>query len=195
MFDQNYKPENVVEPPPEELPDGYGEDRLTLMVRDPYWAFAYWEVSEETRRALRAKIGEQFDASRLLLRIFVTGAGKDLPERLHMEVDVTGPAMSWYLHLGRPDSTFHGRLGFLTPGGEFHQIVSSNAIRTPRDTFAEEVDSEWMVIEETYQRIFKMVGEVGSSPHILEDLRRSIARKIEEEHVGGSEFLNGVQQS
>ena len=195
MFDQQYKPEAIVEPPPGELPDGYGEDRLTLMVRDPYWAFAYWEVSEEKKSSLRKVLGDQLDASRLLLRIFITGKDKEDLPRLHMEVDVTGPAASWHLHLGRPDSSFAGQIGFLTPGGEFHLVALSNTIRTPRDSFAEEVDSEWMVIEETYHRIFRMVGEVGSSPHILEDLRRSIARKLEEEHVGGSEFLNGVHLS
>ncbi|MFH0802683.1 MAG: DUF4912 domain-containing protein [bacterium] len=195
MFDQQYKPETIVEPPPEELPDGYGEDRLTLMVRDPYWAFAYWEVSGEKKSSLRKVLGDQFDASRLLLRIFITGKNKEDLPRLHMEVDVTGPAASWHLHLGRPDSCFTGQIGFLTPNGEFHAVALSNTIRTPRDTFADEVDSEWMVIEETYHRIFKMVGEVGSSPHILEDLRRSIARRLEEEHVGGSEFSNGVHPS
>ena len=37
----------VYPPPPTsipELPDGYGDNRIVLMVRDPLWLFAYWEI-------------------------------------------------------------------------------------------------------------------------------------------------------
>jgi len=187
-FDWQFKTEESVKPQPVELPKGYGDDRLTLMVRDPYWAFAYWEVSEKRKNELREQVGEQFDSSRLLMKIFQGRNTEEEKARLHMEIDVTGPAMSWYIHLGMPNSSFFGKLGYLTPTGDFHVVVVSNNIRTPRDTFAEEIDSEWMLIAETYQKIFKLVGEVGSSPHILEDLRRAIAKKMEAELAPGSLF-------
>ena len=34
------------------LPASYGSDRIVLMARDPYWAFAYWELTEGGRRSV-----------------------------------------------------------------------------------------------------------------------------------------------
>ena len=41
---------------PPELPENYGQDRLTLMVRDPHWLFCYWELSETRVAAARAEL-------------------------------------------------------------------------------------------------------------------------------------------
>src|SRR5438552_19144524 len=30
---------------PKDLPSGYGKDRIVVMVRDPYWLHAYWELT------------------------------------------------------------------------------------------------------------------------------------------------------
>ncbi|MBC8450924.1 DUF4912 domain-containing protein, partial [bacterium] len=39
------------------LPQGYGEDAIRLMVRDPYWLYAYWELTQERGRELRDILG------------------------------------------------------------------------------------------------------------------------------------------
>ena len=31
-----------------DLPSGYGESRVVLMPRDPQWAYAYWDVSNDS---------------------------------------------------------------------------------------------------------------------------------------------------
>ena len=36
-----------------ELPEGYGESRVVLMPRDPQWAYAYWDIPNENKVALR----------------------------------------------------------------------------------------------------------------------------------------------
>ena len=33
-----------------ELPAHYGEDRITVMARDPWWLFAYWEIRPGPRK-------------------------------------------------------------------------------------------------------------------------------------------------
>jgi len=32
---------------PRDLPTGYGKDRIVVMVRDPYWLHAYWELTRQ----------------------------------------------------------------------------------------------------------------------------------------------------
>jgi len=34
---------------PRELPKEYGETKIVLLVRDPEWVFAYWEINDEIR--------------------------------------------------------------------------------------------------------------------------------------------------
>ena len=33
-----------------ELPAQYGQNKLVLLVRDPWWVYAYWEVTDSKRR-------------------------------------------------------------------------------------------------------------------------------------------------
>ncbi|HVN67357.1 MAG TPA: DUF4912 domain-containing protein, partial [Candidatus Sulfotelmatobacter sp.] len=33
-----------------EFPAGYGDNRIVLMVRDPYWLYTYWEVNDQRRQ-------------------------------------------------------------------------------------------------------------------------------------------------
>ena len=43
---------------PPELPERYGTDRLTLMVRDPHWLFCYWEVDVSGRMAVPPELAD-----------------------------------------------------------------------------------------------------------------------------------------
>ena len=40
-----------------ELPQGYNDNRIVLMVRDPYWIYTYWEISGEKAIEAGSKIG------------------------------------------------------------------------------------------------------------------------------------------
>ncbi|MCD6309550.1 MAG: DUF4912 domain-containing protein [Candidatus Eremiobacteraeota bacterium] len=168
-------------PPPSELPESYDEDILVLLVRDPYWAFGYWDISKSTMDRLRKKLGEEsLDKSKLLIRIY-TGEDKNKLEmfpELHMEVDVTGPARSWYFHLGLPKHYFYGLLGYLTPDGNFIEISRSNVIESPSDTISDRVDEAWLAMEETYRRILRLSREGESSPQDWAELRRMARRHI-----------------
>ena len=42
-----------------ELPDGYGESRIVMMPRDPQWSYAYWDIPNEHKEALRHRGGQQ----------------------------------------------------------------------------------------------------------------------------------------
>ena len=42
---------------PKDLPAGYGKDRIVVMVRDPYWLHAYWELTRQAVAAGRGRPG------------------------------------------------------------------------------------------------------------------------------------------
>ncbi|MBI5307473.1 MAG: DUF4912 domain-containing protein [Planctomycetes bacterium] len=51
---------NAYSPPPPsvpELPDGYGDNRIVLMVRDPLWLFTYWEIRKDVLNSVMNTLG------------------------------------------------------------------------------------------------------------------------------------------
>ena len=58
------------------FPETYGVDRVRLLVKDPEWLFAYWDVSPQAVSSLRRELGERGLAlTRLTLRITDPGHG------------------------------------------------------------------------------------------------------------------------
>jgi hypothetical protein len=109
------------------FPESYGEDRLRLLVKDPYWLFAHWDLNPGSLSALRAELGERAMAlSRLTLRVgdARSGGAKTilLPEG----------ARSWYVETDGESRSFRGELGLTLPSGKFRKLAESNTVVTPR---------------------------------------------------------------
>ena len=48
--------------------NGHVKDRLVVMVRDPYWLHAYWELSRRSIERARAAMGQHWHEARPILR-------------------------------------------------------------------------------------------------------------------------------
>jgi hypothetical protein len=140
-----------------ELPERYGEDRLVLLVRDPWWAYAWWEITDPTFGAARDAAGL---GARFVLRVYnVSGVDWDgANHHSHFDIDVQDVAGNWFLELARPGDSFRAELGLLDDAGRFHCMVRSNAITLPPDQVSSVVDEEWMVADEEWQRLFEAAG-------------------------------------
>ncbi len=120
------------------LPWSYGETRLTLLVRDPYWLFAYWELTDEGRSAAEGLVGrEAWAGARPVLRVHDTSTGTAY------DVAVNEEARNWYLNVGQPDRTWYAEIGRLTEGGRFVMMARSNTVHTPRDGPSDVIDPRW----------------------------------------------------
>jgi hypothetical protein len=131
-----------------EYPQSYGENAITLMVRDPYWLFAYWEFAPDLQTTLRARIGaEALSKSRLVLRVYdVTGTDPDHPVGYH-DIDVAPGARNWYVNVMRVERDYCVDLGLITPDGSFIIIARSNRVSLPPVGPSDVVDEEWVTLE------------------------------------------------
>ena len=157
-----------------ELPKGYGEDKIVLMVRDPFVAYAYWEVSQEHIERERAWFGW---SSKLCLRIFdVTGVQFDGRNAIgYFDQEIFDRTGNWYFDLGRPSHSFCADLGLLAPEGRFLTLARSNYITMPLDTVSDVIDEEWMLVDEEFWKLYGYPeGLRGglSSPQMQEMVRR-----------------------
>jgi hypothetical protein len=109
------------------FPESYGVNRVRLLVRDPEWVFAYWDVSAETIKGLARSLGERaFKLSRLTLRVLdpVSGGASDIL--------LPPGARWWYIRTDVARRTYRAEIGITLPSGEFRRLAESNAVVTPR---------------------------------------------------------------
>lgn len=157
--------------PSRELPEGYNQDQIVLMVRDPYWAYAYWEATPSRIEKEKSWFGWN---SKLCVRIYdITGVqfdGKNANG--YFDQEVYERRGNWYFDLSKPSHSFCAELGLRSPDGKFLTIARSNYITMPRDGVSDVLDEEWMLVEEDFWKLYGMAGPGGSSPQLQELWKR-----------------------
>ncbi len=137
-------------------PQGYNQDQLALMVRDPNWVHLYWEITERHRNEIEQLHGNWFDAVPVL-RVY-NAAGM---EKL-FDVTINDEASSWYLNV--PDNThLIVDLVRVYPSGEDVTVLRSNPACTPRAFMSDVIDEDWMLVDENQRKLYRRVG-VGPGP-------------------------------
>lgn len=179
--------EQVGPPPaqaPRHLPEEYGDTKLVLLVRDPEWVYAYWEISDDTRQ--QVSLPRNGHSKRLVLRMFKI-TGRNWPEQAahyFFDVDVDAQARSWYVKLPEANESWCAELGVLDELQNFVPVVRSNVFLTPRNSISDHVDSEWMTVEESFEKITRLAGgEIrsrlqGTSGSASELLLRTVQKQI-----------------
>lgn len=130
----------------EELPDHYGVDECEVLDKDPFWVFAYWEVTERGLAAARAQLGQSADGARLVLRMFTTVPKPEGVERLLHDVELPGHHGRRYLQSPRPGAHLRVAVGLLSREGYFAPIAHSSLVRVP-PTEPQPGPVEWMEVE------------------------------------------------
>ncbi|MDD4170321.1 MAG: DUF4912 domain-containing protein [Desulfotomaculaceae bacterium] len=161
-----------------ELPHHYGMDRMILMVRDPHWLFAYWELTATKNEQFTNNYGpEAWSATHPVLRVYditdVDFNGKNAIG--YTDIHVSENIDNWYIQVGEPDRTFCIDLGRMFSDGRFITLLRSNTVTTPRASLSDRLDEEWMWIEGLYRSIGRFQYGI-SSPMIVEEhaLRKGV---------------------
>jgi hypothetical protein len=138
-------------------PETYGENAITLMVRDPYWLFTYWEFAPELRADLVKRMGEEaLLASRLVLRVYdVTGTDPDSAHE-YRDIDVAPASRNWYINVMRVEREYCVDVGLITPDGSFVVIARSNRVTLPPVGPSDVVDEEWVTLE-SLEEVYRQV--------------------------------------
>lgn len=133
----------------QDLPTKYGKDEIVLMVKDPYWLYAYWELTDAKKEELRHRFGlSAWENSRPMLRVYeLTNCPYDFFNAPFFEIAITNEAENWYIHADKPSSTFCVDLGRWIPDYGFITLARSNIVTTPADRPSSVIDPLWPPIE------------------------------------------------
>ena len=181
-------------------PNRPAQDRLVVMVRDPYWLHAYWELNPRSVERAQSALGQHWHATRPVLRLFrVAGDGA---AELQREIVIHGGVSHWYVDVQSPPQQYRMEIGYLTAGGQFFCLARSNTVVTPPAGTSDSVDENWADIDQNADRIFAMSGgysDRGTSlelQELLEErLRRPMGNPMQTRYGNGAaRAMTGAQE-
>jgi hypothetical protein len=173
------EPKFVVET--EDLPVSYDEDRIALLVRDPYWVHVYWDITRQTLAGAQEALGERWPEAKSILRVYdVTGVDFDgTNANSHFDVEISGGASNWYINVQVPNRAYCVEIGLLSVTREFIVLARSNVAATPRDVPSEATDEEWMIPDWEFDKIYALSGGFNPDAGSLE------LKEMMEKSLGG----------
>lgn len=136
------------------LPQGYGQDCIALLVRDPDWVFAYWEVASPSPRA-------DVDRYERAIRLYICHPIEG--RRRVLDLTASSARGDWYINVPHTDGEYLAEVGYLYADGEFHPVACSNPVHTPPSSPSEVLDEEWMSVDCEFYRMYSMSVPGGLS--------------------------------
>ncbi|MGC9526136.1 MAG: DUF4912 domain-containing protein, partial [Limnospira sp.] len=176
--------ENLVE-----LPGAYSESRIVLMARDPEWAYAYWDISNQQKEQFRRLGGQQ-----LALRIYdVTDLNLSLqtPHSVQ-EYPCDELAREWYLPIPVSDRDYAIEIGYRCADGRWLALARSQAVRIPPIYPSEWIDDQFITVswsEELEGKTFaELTPPLPSYRDRIHDDLFNLAKEAETQRMAGSLF-------
>ncbi len=170
-YDVGVATRDLSERVPKELPTGYGKDRIVLLVRDPYWLHAYWELTSQAVARAESALGQEWHTARPILRLLdvTSHDASGNTERLVRDIEIHGGCNNWYIEVQNPPRSFRVDIGYLCRSGRFYILARSNVVTTPRAGISDTIDENWADLDaRKADRIYAMSSGYEQSASSLE---------------------------
>jgi hypothetical protein len=163
--------------------NGHSRDRLVVMVRDPFWLHAYWELSRRGIERAQAAMGQHWHGARPVLRLEeVSRNGTTTSaKRFVRDIEIHGGVNNWYVDVQNPPKSYQLEIGYLSVSGRFYAMARSNVVSTPQTGGGNSFDENWAEVAKDFDRIYAMSGGYvdseanGELKEVLEErLRRPV---------------------
>lgn len=155
------------------------QDRLVVMVRDPYWLHAYWELGQRSIDRAQAAMGQRWHSAQPVLRLFRCHG--DAAATSTRDIVIHGGCNNWYVDVPDPPADYRLEIGYLSGDGFFYCLARSNEVKTPPAGASDAVDENWTAVAENADRIFAMSGGYspqGASRELQELLEERLRRPL-----------------
>lgn len=145
-------------------------DRLVVMVRDPFWLHAYWELTRRGVERAQAAMGQEWHSARPILRIYeVSSDGvTSSAEKAVRDIAIHGGVNNWYIDVQEPPRSFRVDIGYLSASGKYFVLARSNIVTTPKAASADVIDENWTPVAEDFEKVYAMSGGYSEDTRSVE---------------------------
>jgi hypothetical protein len=121
------------------------KDRLVLMVPEPHWLHAVWELSYQSILRAESALGPDWHGAKPILRLFdVTSQDTtSTSEATLRDIDIHGGVSHWYIDIPQPPRTYRADVGYLSKRGQFYMLARSNVVTPPKAGASEVLEDNW----------------------------------------------------
>lgn len=134
-----------------EIHANYGTTQAVLMVKDPFWIYAYWEISSDSLESLKRIITEEeMQTGKTVLRMYDVALVdfNGMNANSYFDIEVGSNSGSWYVKLWHDNAFYIGEIGLKTVKGSFHSLARSNCVHTPRITYSPRREQIFMTVKD-----------------------------------------------
>jgi hypothetical protein len=141
------------------------KDRLVVMVRDPFWLHAYWELTRKSIERVRVAMNHFWHSAKPILRLSeVFRDGEKVAARVAVrDIEIHGGVHNWYIDVHEPPKTYQLEIGYLAANGNFFPLARSNVVTTPTVGANDTFDKNWADVAKEFDRIYAMSGGYAES--------------------------------
>lgn len=119
------------------LPEGYSETRIHLLLKNPYWAHAFWSVCGTDIMKLEQSSG----SFSFFLRVSIHEASDRNLEADSFDVDVSRTDTSWNINLPERGRVYSVSLHYKDTDGNTGRLCISDTVETPKSYWLDHVDA------------------------------------------------------
>lgn len=110
------------------LPLGYNDNKIVLLVRDPQWLFAYWEITNDKREQFITEFGQDsWNSSKPVIKL-VNATTKSVKC-----IEIDDFARNWYIEIEHTNCTYTAEIGRMFIDNSFVSLAVSNIANTPNN--------------------------------------------------------------
>ncbi len=172
-------------------------DQLLLLVRDPYWLQANWEICPASISRAKTALGQHWHGATPVLRI--GHLGDDGAVANTRQVRIHGGVSHWYVDVANPPSRYRVEIGYVDISGQFYSLVRSNEVQTPEPGIAEPHEHAWSDVARNADQVYAMSGGYSSKgpsdelrTALEERLRRPLGRPTETRYMNGASVMHAA---
>ncbi|MBU1912619.1 MAG: DUF4912 domain-containing protein [Candidatus Omnitrophica bacterium] len=129
-----------------ELPTYNTTTRITLIAKDPFWIYAYWEIADSSIEDVKRQLGGNLAGTRFVVRMYdVTYKDFNGFNANHwFDIEVGRHSNNWYISIWNDNASYLGEIGIIHHSGRFFPMARSNFAHTPRSGSSNRFEEIWM---------------------------------------------------
>lgn len=144
---------------PANQPNGYGRDRVVVMVRDPFWLHVYWELTHHSIQRAEAALGPDWHGAKPILRLLDVSSFEttSTSQAVVRDIEIHGGCNNWYVDVKEPPKSYRIDIGYIYRRDQFFCVARSNVVTTPKANASDAIDENWADLDaNSAERFFAM---------------------------------------